>query len=146
MKALTIRQPWCHVILYDGKRIENRVWRTHFRGEFLLHASKRILDGDIERARRMVEELNGAQASEAIPESFPRGGIVGIARLIEVVEPTARRVASHYPLGIDWRWHTRDQFGFVLADVRPLPFMPWKGARLFFDVPDAIARAALARA
>ena len=38
MKALTIKQPWVHAILYEGKDIENRSWQRDFRG-WLLHAS-----------------------------------------------------------------------------------------------------------
>ena len=39
MKALSIKQPWAHAILHLGKDVENRVWKTNFRGEFLVHSS-----------------------------------------------------------------------------------------------------------
>jgi hypothetical protein len=32
------------------------------------------------------------------------------------------------------------------ADIRPLPFTPWKGALSFFDVPDDVAQALIRRA
>jgi hypothetical protein len=41
MKALTIRQPWIHAILREGKNIENRSWQRTFRGWVALHASAR---------------------------------------------------------------------------------------------------------
>jgi hypothetical protein len=33
-------------------------------------------------------------------------------------------------------WAAQDQWNFVLADSRPLPFRPLKGALGFFEVPD----------
>lgn len=41
MKAISIRQPWAYAIFYLGKDIENRTWRTAYRGPLLIHASKR---------------------------------------------------------------------------------------------------------
>lgn len=55
MKALTIRQPWCHAIFKLGKDVENRSWHTSYRGRLLIHAAsaldmhayldKRIING-----------------------------------------------------------------------------------------------------
>lgn len=67
MKALSIRQPFCHNIFHDGKSVENRSWPTGFRGQFLIHASKKF-DGD--RAPGII---------------YPMGGIVGIATLTDCV-------------------------------------------------------------
>jgi len=39
MKALSIKQPWVHAILHEGKDIENRSWQRSFRGWLALHAS-----------------------------------------------------------------------------------------------------------
>jgi hypothetical protein len=29
MKAMSIKQPWVHAILHEGKDIENRSWQRH---------------------------------------------------------------------------------------------------------------------
>ena len=42
MKALSIRQPWAHRILREGKDIENRDWPTRYRGPVLIHAGIKI--------------------------------------------------------------------------------------------------------
>lgn len=39
MKALSIKQPWASLIAHGIKDIENRTWRTHFRGKIYIHAS-----------------------------------------------------------------------------------------------------------
>ena len=39
MKALSIKQPWASLIAHGIKDIENRTWKTHFRGRIYIHAS-----------------------------------------------------------------------------------------------------------
>jgi hypothetical protein len=156
MKALSLRQPWAHAVLHLGKTIENRVWSTSFRGEFLLHAAKGMTVQEYEDAVDFCEDVLGLarcfEIDAVLGEDFkdarmrlPFGGIVGRARLVDVVPPRPEivrpSVEAHYPPGVGEksRWHMREQYGFVLADVRPMPFVPWKGALGFFDVPDDYA-------
>ena len=40
MKAITIKQPWASLIVAGIKDIENRTWKTSFRGRVLIHAAK----------------------------------------------------------------------------------------------------------
>ena len=40
MKAITIKQPWASLIAAGLKDIENRTWKTNFRGRVLIHAAK----------------------------------------------------------------------------------------------------------
>jgi len=39
MKALSIKQPWASLIAHGVKDIENRTWKTNFRGRIYIHAS-----------------------------------------------------------------------------------------------------------
>ena len=39
LKVLSVRQPWATAILHMGKDVENRVWKTQYRGELYIHAS-----------------------------------------------------------------------------------------------------------
>lgn len=39
IKALSIKQPWASLIAHGIKDIENRTWRTNFRGRIYIHAS-----------------------------------------------------------------------------------------------------------
>lgn len=39
MKALSIKQPWASLIAHGIKDIENRTWKTNFRGRIYVHAS-----------------------------------------------------------------------------------------------------------
>jgi hypothetical protein len=77
---------------------------------------------------------NGVPGALWVPHSsgLLRGGIVGRARIVDVLQPcdsVPRPFRHDYAArGLDGRWHMRDQYGFVLADVEPLPFYPCKGA------------------
>ena len=129
MKALSIRQPWAWAILHAGKDIENRDWSDsnpalRFRGPFLIHASSGM-------TKHEYEEFSWIDLPVKVPafNDLQRGGIVGRARVADVV----REYRS--------RWFN-GPIGLVLADVQPLPFIPFKGALGFFDVPDNIARTA----
>lgn len=47
MMTLSVQQPWGWAIIFGPKRIENRSWRTNYRGQLLIHAGKsRIRLGD----------------------------------------------------------------------------------------------------
>ena len=40
MKAISLKQPWADLIVNGIKDIENRTWKTSYRGKLFIHASK----------------------------------------------------------------------------------------------------------
>lgn len=128
MKALSIRQPWAWAILHAGKDVENRTWGTDFRGEFLIHASKGLGKQECRDAIMTVVDI-APHAYDLWPgyETIERGGIVGIARVVDVRLNRAEHAKSP--------WEVPDQFSFVLADAKPLPFVPCSGLLGFWNVP-----------
>lgn len=42
MKAISIRQPWANLIAHGLKDVENRTWKTKFRGTVLIHAPLKV--------------------------------------------------------------------------------------------------------
>lgn len=127
MIALSIRQPWAWLILHAGKTVENRSWPTKYRGPVLIHAGKGMTRAEYEDAADFAHFCCGVNEMELF-ENLQRGGIVGRARIVDCV------TASDSP------WFV-GPFGFVLADVQPLPFRPFRGALGFFDVPAEQERA-----
>lgn len=121
--ALSIRQPWAWLIIHGFKDIENRDWPTRFRGPVLIHAGKAW--GRDERDNALwVDRGYSPCGGEPLPTEHPPklyqlGGIVGVAEIVDCVS------ASASP------WFVGD-YGFVLRNARPLPFMPLKGALGFF--------------
>ena len=134
MLALSIRQPWIWAILECGKTVENREWSTNYRGPILLHASQGMT------LREYYDFHNDVFCGSApfsyevlirhntMPEAkeLLRGGIVGSADLVDCVTESA----SPWFFG---------PYGFVLENVRPLPFLPYKGRLGFFNVDETPA-------
>lgn len=120
MRALSIRQPWAWLVLHGGKDIENRDWKPRnpalrFRGTFLIHAGLTLepIDADL---RALVKQTSGLD----IPDDLPRGGIVGQADVVDIVRQSLSP------------WFT-GPYGLVLANAKPLPFAPCRGALGFFE-------------
>lgn len=128
--ALSLRQPWAWAVL-NGKGIENRVWNTRFRGRFLIHAAKGMTRGEYQDAAHFCLD-NGMRVPEFA--ALDRGGIVGEARLVDVIHPKGSAVDLQRAGKLTDGWHMAWQFGFVLAEVKPLPFIPCVGSLGFFRV------------
>lgn len=131
-KALSVRQPWPWAIFHAGKDIENRDRRTHFRGDVLIHAGKQF-DGGQRGAARLLLKWEDELDITSPPHArwLPRGGIVGIAEIVDCVSSSS----SPWFFG---------EFGYVLQNAQPLPFVPCNGALGFFSVPDDARSALLA--
>lgn len=75
IKALTICQPYAHLIAIGDKRVENRGWPTHHRGELLIHAGK---------SRKMLEDDDESHwITQGDPMCF--GAIVAVVNVIDMV-------------------------------------------------------------
>ena len=128
LKALSIRQPWAWLIVNGFKDVENRTWHTSVRGTFLIHSSATMTVGDYAACCLFLSSLEyTADEKQRLDETWPgfehfeRGGIVGSAELVSCVFRS------------ESQWFTGD-VGFVLANPKPLPFIPYKGMQKFFNV------------
>src|SRR3990167_7355801 len=113
MRALTICQPYAHLIVMGEKRVENRTWPTRYRGPLAIHAGKSLAWMDGERP----------SADMAF------GAIVGVVDLIDCVAldvaESMAMACKKYPWFVGHE-HVEGPFCFVLDNVRrfDLP-MPW---------------------
>jgi hypothetical protein len=100
MKALTIRQPWAHAIMHLGKDVENRVWRTHYRGPLLIHAAAHH-----ERyPREMLSEYMSRPPSTESLSDLPVGCIIGVAEVVDCVKNSKSKWADRGA----WHWLVRN--------------------------------------
>ena len=119
MKALSIKQPWIHAILYEGKDIENRTWQRSYRGWIALHAgAKPRPDALFPRGHR-VPDL----------KTLDYSAICGVARLSDIVTKSRSK------------WFDGSPFGWVLTNVTVLKKpIPCKGALNLWDLPPNVLR------
>lgn len=123
--ALSIRQPWAWLIVNGFKDIENRDWATPFRGRFLVHAGQTMTrpQYDAVVTQLLLEGLHPPGMPLFDEMKALCGGFVGWSRVTDCVR--------EHPS----KWKQPGSYGFVLADSRPIPFVPWKGRLGWFNVP-----------
>jgi len=122
MKALSLKQPWAWAI-FHGKDVENRTWKTDYRGPLWIHTGKGFDDEGYAWLIEHQKELNILVPPLSI---LHHGVILGKADLIDCVTES------------DSPWFF-GPYGFVLDE--PILFgvpIPYKGQLGIFDVPREI--------
>lgn len=97
MKVLSIRQPWASLIVWNFKDIENRNWKTNYRGPLLIHASSKF-DERYDRLRNYEGNdcpsdmfsgsqwafLNNEHVRKILEGDLPTSAIIGITELKDI--------------------------------------------------------------
>lgn len=114
MKIISIRQPWANLIVRGVKPVENRKWRTDYRGPLLIHAGKNF---DTQGYYWIMENF-----PKAIPAGLPLllGGIVGRVEMVDCVK-------SHPSPWFSGPW------GHLYINARELGFIPLRGRLGLFE-------------
>ena len=124
MMALSIRPAWAWAIIHarQGRR-EPVDAHCHFRGRFLVHASLELTQADFESA---TQALRAAGERSILPreDEFAMGGIIGSVELVDVAEQC------------DSPWFAPGCVAWILRNPRPMEFIPYRGQRNWFHVPD----------
>lgn len=96
MKAITIKQPWASLIAYGLKDIENRSWKTNYRGRVLIHAGKR------EKQFGMPRKLfsDDVVHSVIVSKELPMGAIIGSVEIVDCV----KNHPSMWAVEGAWHW------------------------------------------
>lgn len=139
-KALAIKQPWAEAIVRGWKDVENRNWRTRYRGPVLIHASKLIEPAEeiayfnLVNHRRIAPPAGSGPYYRAnlVDDATERcGGIIGVADIVDCVEQS------------DSPWFV-GRYGFVLANARSIDLIPCRGMQSLFSPPADVLSAARA--
>lgn len=116
MFGLTLRFPWPEAVVELGKNVENRVWRTSYRGPVAIHVG------------RSVDAQAPAGVLDALTRRLPSGHIVAVVELRDIVRDSVSQ------------WAREDHFHWVLdgtrALVRPIPCMGRQG---LFRLPEEVS-------
>lgn len=118
MKALTIRQPWAHLIIHGDKRIENRSKRTAYRGPLWIHAGLRYDHADL------YAKVHGRVLDES---KMTFGAIIGMVIVVDCVKYAQTR-DKRWAVG-PWCW--------ILENPRALRTpIRCRGHLSFFEHPE----------
>lgn len=77
MKVISIKQPWASLIVNGYKQYEFRSWKTKYRGEILIHASKAF-------DKKLLEYFKDYNLE------YPTGAIIGKVNLKDCIEVTPK--------------------------------------------------------
>lgn len=123
MRTLSIRQPFAWLIMQGIKDIENRDWKTDYRGPMLIHVSKTYTRKEHNQVADWIEQDFGITIPTYEYLCDQKGMVIGKVKIIDCTP-------SHSSA-----WYIPESYAFVLADPFPLQPVPWKGQLGFFDVP-----------
>lgn len=138
MRALTIRQPWAGQIHAGRKLVENRGWRTDYRGPLAIHAAATVdkhaglpdPDADVELHLLLLGQKYWRPGRDPVGHPMlALGAIVAVAQLVDV-HPANRCCAP---------WGQPAVQHWVLADVQALPEpIPCRGSLGLWTPPEDI--------
>jgi hypothetical protein len=138
--CLSLRDPWCWCVTDLEKGIENRKVNTHFRGTFAIQLSTGCTPKEEAGILDQIRSFGFDPSAWPGRKARPRGQVVALATLIDVVRPgTADGDSIILKHGQDPRWWFKSQFGYVLGRVvklvEPLPCI---GALGFFSLTNLV--------
>lgn len=128
MKAISIKQPWASFIAAGIKDIENRTWKTNFRGRVYIHASAKVLKNSDLNLLVLNLVITEAQY-KSVPfnlffkYNYPYSAIIGEVDIIDCVR-------NHPSI-----WAEKDCYNWVLANatIYDQPILNIKGALSFWE-------------
>jgi hypothetical protein len=117
--CLSVRQPHAWGLIHGAKRIENRTWRTGYRGPLVIHAGVSRVD------LGALDDYPGCEVAR-----LAWGKLVGLVDLVDVV-PFGRVRGRPYAEG-PWCW--------VVANPRPVEPVAVRGRLQLFPVARSLVR------
>ncbi len=128
MKAITIKQPWASLIAHGIKDVENRTWRTKFRGRVLIHVSNQkkfnvsLTDEQCIKASPVL--------GEAVKGTMLFGAIIGEVEIVDCVLNHDSIWAEHM------QTHPCEETGLRILNKGQKYIWNWVLANpVLFDVP-----------
>ncbi|MES2765497.1 MAG: ASCH domain-containing protein [Bacteroidota bacterium] len=141
MKVLSLIQPWASLVVIGAKQIEVRKWKTTYRGELLIHASKGF-PGEYQYLCWQEPFKSVLKTAHLSVENLPLGAVIGKVVLKDckmivdkpeeflkeaemIAPPSPERDFDDYSVG-KWAWI------FSHAELFKTP-IPAKGALRLWD-------------
>lgn len=135
MRALSLHRPWSTLVLEAGKDVENRSWKTSYRGTFLVHGAKAWSSGafDIAEMINWATERFDLSPMPSIESEDHATGIVGAVDLVDICETTAG-VGGYCGCG---PWAMSGNYHWRLANPRPFAVaIPCPGRQQLWTPPE----------
>lgn len=163
--ALTLHQPWAHLVAIGAKQFETRSWSTPYRGWLIIHAGgqrqymNELADSWASVQRRAEE--NGKKTptrkstSSGLTASFERacisalvnagvkdakeitfGAMIAVAHLEDCLLMTDELIAQQSPDELTFGWWKPGRYAWKLSAVRRITPILYRGRQGLWQVPD----------
>jgi hypothetical protein len=101
MKAITVKQPWAYLICAGIKDVENRSWRSKYRGRILIHAGSKIIQPQFAIfGQADIREIEFAKAVGIVEEKGLTSAVIGS---VEIVDCAQNHPSIWAEKGV-WHW------------------------------------------
>ena len=114
IKVLCVKQPWAWAIIEGGKDVENRVWKTNYRGRLYIAARKTIDNGSFGYISELIGDIPR-------PKSLVTGAIIGHVTLLDCIRDSISD------------WAQPNQWNWVLSSPKSITPIPIKGQLGIFN-------------
>jgi hypothetical protein len=86
MRALSVRRPWAGLIMAGHKTVENRGWRTSYRGPLIVHAGKAYDSHGYYTAIELGIEVAGVDPAtwDLVDAAAQPSGYLGVVDLVDI--------------------------------------------------------------
>lgn len=157
MKVISLLQPWASLVVMGAKKIETRSWNTKFRGEILIHASKKW-NAELSNLAEQppfwdfMKEYWPSEEQYTPFSKLPLGAIIGKVTIEHTIISELVKEGHHFHYGSSKRWDFTEQeiafgdygsgrYGWLLSD--PVKFekpVTCKGALNLWNCPEDTLR------
>lgn len=121
MKVLSLREPYATLIKEKIKTVETRSWKTSYRGELYIHASK---------TKMIKEDINNKELMDLVGDNeLNYGYIICKCNLVDCVYmdkefvEEMKKNRSEYVCGI----YAEGRYAWILEDIEIIDKIPAKG-------------------
>ena len=127
MKALTICQPYAHLIMQGRKTCENRTWATNYRGLLYIHAGK--------SRDWLNDDGDGIDLEYQIEiDRMDFGAVIAVCKLAACLHIESPLLGGWLvKMTEEQREHVSGPYCWILSDVSPVVPVPWRGAQGLWD-------------
>jgi hypothetical protein len=144
--ALSLRDMWCWAVQHLGKTVENRKWKTNFRGPFAIQLATGFTEAEHDEQWRFMFArglIDDDSCSYPGIEQRPIGHLVATTSVIDVIDKKdPDGVAKIRAYGADPRWWFQDgiQHAWILGPVRNITPIRCRGTQNLFRLAPEVSR------
>ncbi len=126
MKALTVKNPYAWLIASGIKDVENRSWKTNFRGRIYIHSAATHLshkDTSLHFTTNQWMSLDPEIQNNCLLELFPKSSIIGEVDIVDCIKESGKV------------WGLENNFHWILenAELYNEPIKNIKGKLSFWE-------------